>query len=321
MYRLVVFTLGVDNLNGLSLIDKHTTITDLSAHLTIERGVIEHHLIELILLLRHLAVTENMTLIFGIVITHKLLLACSEFRPVGVLDGSGIAGTLLLLLHLYIELCFIDGKTVLTTDQLSQIEGESIGIEEAESLHTIKFRLTLSLQLIHGIAEHTDTLIERPQERLFLFLNHLGDQLLLSLQLWEGITHLCHQCRHEFMQETVLLSEEGISITHSTTQDTTDDIACLRIRGELSVSNRETHGSQMVSADTHGHVDLILFLADRINAFFLESKVFQSRNLLFSLDDRLEDIRIIVRVLALQHTDKALETHTRINDVHRKLFQ
>ena len=61
------------------------------------------------------------------------------------------------------------------------------------------------------------------------FFDHLGDKLLLRLQLWESVTHLCHKCRHELMQETVFLSEESISIANGSSQDTTDDVTCLCI--------------------------------------------------------------------------------------------
>ena len=82
MYRLVVLALRVDDVDGLGLIADDAAVTDLSTHLTIERGIIEHELIELVLLLRHLAVAQDMTLIFGIVVTDELLLALSQLHPV-----------------------------------------------------------------------------------------------------------------------------------------------------------------------------------------------------------------------------------------------
>ena len=72
----------------------------------------------------------------------------------------------------------------------------------------------------------------------------------------------------------------------------------------------------MVSANTHSHVDIVLFLANGILGLLLEGGIFQTCNLLFGLDDRLEDVSIIVRVLALHHANQALEAHTRINHIH-----
>ena len=82
MDALVVLTLGVDDIDGLSLIDEDTTVTDLTTHLTIEGGIVEHKLIELVLLLCHLAVTQDMALIFRIVVTYKLLLALGNLHPI-----------------------------------------------------------------------------------------------------------------------------------------------------------------------------------------------------------------------------------------------
>ena len=201
MHRLVVLTLGVDDLDGLGLVADYTLIADLTTHLTIERCVVEHELVELVLFLRHLAIAQDMTFIFRIVIAHELLFSLSEFCPVRVLHSGSITGTLLLLLHLDIKLRLIHRESVLAADQLRQVEGETIGIKEPEGLHAVEFRLTLRLQLFHRLVEQGDTLVEGAQEGIFLLLHHLHDQLLLGLQFGEGITHLSHQRGHEFIEE------------------------------------------------------------------------------------------------------------------------
>ena len=264
-----------------------------------------------------------MALIFGIVVAHELLFASGEFRPVAVFYGSGIAGTLLLLLHLHVKLLLIDGIAVLTTDQLREVERETVGIEEAECLYTVELGLALSLQLFHGLIQHGDTLIQRAQESLFLFLDHLHDQLLLGLQFRECITHLMDERRHQLMEERLLLPEERIGITHSTAQDSADHIARLRIRRQLSIRNREAHSPQMIRAHTHRHVNTLLARTTGTTSLFflLESKVLQPRQLLLSLDNRLEHVGIIIRVLTLQHAHQTLEAHTRVNHVHREFLK
>ena len=74
----------------------------------------------------------------------------------------------------------------------------------------------------------------------------------------------------------------------------------------------------MVCTDTHRDIDIVLLLADLT---LFKSGVFQTCNLLLSLDDRLEDVRIVVGVLALHHTDETLKAHTCVNDIHRELLQ
>ncbi len=229
MYALVVLTLGVDNLDGLILVAEHTAVTDLSTHLAIERSGVENQLIELVLLLGYLAVAQDMTVVFGIVVAHELLFASLQLRPVAVLHSSGIAGALLLFLHLHVKLLLVNGEVVLTADQLSEVEGESVSVEQTESLYAIQLVLTFSLQLLHCIVQHGDTLVEGTQERLLLLFYDLGDQCLLCLQLWEGITHLMNEGGNELIDEPVLLTEEGIGIADGTAQDAADHITRLGI--------------------------------------------------------------------------------------------
>ena len=78
----------------------------------------------------------------------------------------------------------------------------------------------------------------------------------------------------------------------------------------------------MVGNHAHGNVNLLLFVL----AFTIQSgrrceAIFLSTDCFYLLDDWLEDIRVIVTVLVLQHANKALEAHARINDVHRKRFK
>ena len=75
MYALVVFTLGIDDINSLVLANKYTLVTYLTTHLSIERCEIEYKLIETVLFLSHLTVAKDMALVFCIVVTNKLLFA------------------------------------------------------------------------------------------------------------------------------------------------------------------------------------------------------------------------------------------------------
>ena len=99
---LVVLTLSVDNLDGLILADEYTLVANLSTHFAIERSVVEYQLIETVLLLSHLAIAEDVALIFCIVVTYEILVAFLQYLPVAVLYGSSIAGTLFLLSLIHI---------------------------------------------------------------------------------------------------------------------------------------------------------------------------------------------------------------------------
>ena len=161
---LVVLALGVDNLDGLVLANEYTLVANLSTHLTIEWSVVEYQLIERVLLLSHLAVAQDVALIFCIVVTHEVLVAFFQNFPVAVLYSSSIAGTLFLLLHLLVEACSIYGVTILTADKLCQVERETVCIEEAECAYAIKLSLAMSLELVHIAIEEVDTLLQGAEE-------------------------------------------------------------------------------------------------------------------------------------------------------------
>ena len=167
------------------------------------------------------------------------------------------------------------------------------------------------------------TLVERAQEGFFLLLHHAGNERLLSLQFGEGVAHLLDERGQQLVEESLFLSEERVGIAHGAAQDAADNIAGLGIRWQLTVGDREGNGTQVVGADAHGHVDVVLTLCYRLRAvgFVFEGSIFQSRYLLFGLDDGLEHVGVVVRVLALHHAHQALEAHARVDNVHRQLLQ
>ena len=132
MYALVVLALGVDNLHGFIFRDEHAGVAHLTAHLAIEGRIVEHELIEGMLLLLHLAVAQDVAFVFGIIVADEVLLAWAQFGPVAVLHGGSVAGTLLLLLHFLVEALHVNGVAVLAADEFCEVERESVGIEKAE---------------------------------------------------------------------------------------------------------------------------------------------------------------------------------------------
>ena len=78
----------------------------------------------------------------------------------------------------------------------------------------------------------------------------------------------------------------------------------------------------MVGADTHSDINLLLLiLALAILTSRSSEAILLARDSLDFLDDWLEDISIIVRVLVLQHANQALEAHTCIDNVHWEWFE
>lgn len=69
----------------------------------------------------------------------------------------------------------------------------------------------------------------------------------------------------------------------------------------------------MVGDDAHGYIDIVL---QRV----FTTVILLAREALHLLDERLEDVGVVVGVLALQGADEALEAHTCIDDVHGELL-
>ena len=319
---LVVLALGVDDLHGLLFRDEHALVANLATHLAIERRLVEHEFVERVLLLCDLAVAQYVAGVFRVVVAHELLFALAQFHPVGALHLGGVAGAVLLLLHLGVELVDVHRQAVLAADELSQVEREAVGVEQTEGVGAGEHGLLVSLQLVHGTVQQVDATLQRAQERVFLLFHDAADELLLGLQFGEGVAHLFNQYGQQLVEESFLLAEERVGIAHGTAQDAANHVAGLGVRRQLAVGNREGHGTQVVGADAHSHVRVFLLL--RMGALadlLLIRGVFQSRQSLFLLDDGLEHVGVVVRVLALQHAHQTLEAHTRIDDLHLQFLQ
>ncbi len=68
-------------------------------------------------------------------------------------------------------------------------------------------------------------------------------------------------------------------------------------------------GSWPSANHAHGHVGLFLLA------------IFHARDALYLADDGLEDVGVVVGVLALEGAHQALESHTGVDDVHRELLE
>ena len=115
--------------------------------------------------------------------------------------------------------------------------------------------------------------------------------------------------RQQAVHECLLLTQEGVGVTHGTAQDAADDVTSLGIAGQLAVGNAEGDGAQVVGQYAHGHISLLL-LAIAVAAHVADG-----------LDDGLEHIGVIVGVLALDDAHQSLKAHASIDDVHREGFQ
>ena len=122
------------------------------------------------------------------------------------------------------------------------------------------------------------------------------------------------------MHEGALLAQEGVGVAHSTTQDATDDVACLGVGGQLPVGNGEGHGADVVGDDAHGDINGLSPSPSPVREGIFCS-ILQSCQLLNLLDRGLEHVGVVVGVLALQGAHEALEAHTGVDDIHAQGHQ
>ena len=305
----VVLFLHIEHVDRFVFIDEHTLVTHFTTHFCIERSRVEYHFVSSALLCLHLAVFQDVASIFCIVIAYELALTFSKNHPVASLHLCSIASTVLLLLHFGIETCLIDCHAFLTTDQFCEVEREAECIEECESLVASDFSLTSCLGLFHHATEQLDTVFECAKERILFFLHHLHDEVFLCRKFWEGISHLVDERRHKFVDECLLLSKERVAIADCTTKDSTNHVSCLGIAWQLTISNGESNGTQVVCYHSHGNIRLFL------------CTIFDAAHITEHLDDWLEHVCVIIGMLALQGTNQTFEAHTCVNHIHGKLFQ
>ena len=305
----VVFALCIKDFHPHIFGFQHTAVSHLTTHFGVEGSNVEYQLVIGLLLLLHAAVTQDAAIVFRLIPAHELRFALGEHHPVVRFHGGGVACALLLLLHLGVEGGLVYAQSVLSANELGQVKGKSVGIKERESFLSVYRCAAGGFGLVHDAFQQVDTRGQCAQEGFFFLLHHAADELLLSLQFGIGVAHFADQCRQELVHESFALSQESIGITHGAAQDAADDVAGLGVRGQLSVSNRKCNGAQVVCNDAHGHVRLFLLA-------ILESAQFAD-----AADDGLEHVSIVVRVLALHHTDQALKSHAGIDDLVGERFQ
>ena len=153
----VVLALGVDDLDDFAFAeDEYALVAHLSAHLAIERCLLEHDLVEGLVLLLDAAVAQHLGLSLQEVVAHKVGGAGMEFHPVAVLDSGSVACTFLLCLHVHLEALLVDGQRIFACDKFGEVEGESEGVEEREGILAVNHGLARGLRVGHDVLKTLD---------------------------------------------------------------------------------------------------------------------------------------------------------------------
>ena len=305
-----VLLLGGHDRNALVGALDHTDVADLAARVAVERRAVENQLVRRLALRRDAAVACDADLLGQRVVAREDALADGEqLHPVVGVDGGGVARTLLLGLQLLLEGGEVHADALFAGDQLREVDRETERIVEFEGVLARNKLLAFAFGSGDHAVQQVDARGERAQERGLLLLDHFFDQSLLGLQLGELAAHLPDQSGNQAAERRLGKAEVGVAVAHGAAQDAADDIARLDVRRQLAVGDREGDGAQVVGDHAHGHVGLPVLA------------VFLARHLRDAADRGLENVGVVVRLLALEDHAEALEAHARVDVARGKFLQ
>ena len=277
-------------------------IADLSAHVSVEGGLVQHDLVVRLPFRSHAAVAGDADVrVGGMVVPHEFRLFDGEhFHPVVGLYGRGVARAVFLRFQFFFETGDIDFHALFRSDQLRQVDRETEGVVQGEGVASAD-DFTPFGEFPNDAVEQVDPRSERSQERAFFFGDHFFDELLLGFDLGELAAHLFHERRHQAADERFGEAEVGIAVPNGAAQDTADDVARFHVAGQLAVGYGEGDGPQVVGDDAHGDI------------LFRIGSVIDGGHPRDFLQKRLEHVGVVIRFFALDHHTEAFETHPGID--------
>mmetsp|Transcript_8153 Transcript_8153/g.17616 ORF Transcript_8153/g.17616 Transcript_8153/m.17616 type:complete len:466 (+) Transcript_8153:1609-3006(+) len=212
----------------------------------------------------------------------------------------------LFLLHLGFITSHVQRQSSLFTHELGQIYRETHGCVQEVSIRAREhFFVT---QCITTLLELNNALIHCLRKR-FLFLPYNArDIVLLFTQLREGVPHELDQCSYQLGKESKFGIQILTSISHSTTEHSTQHISPSIIRRYGSISNGKAERTHMIGHHSISHVHEPLILSAN-----LPSIRPGPRDLLNSIKQGDENVRIIIGIHSLQNGSQTFETHARVD--------
>ena len=164
MYRKIVFLLSVDNVDSFELAYQYTGVAHLTTTFRIERSIAQYYLIQSLILLLNLTVTEYGCFIFSIVISNECSFAFFQGNPVACFYSRSVTGTCFLFFHFCLETLYIGSKTILAKNKFCKVERESESVVQRERVHTADFCFAGCFSFIHCLVKKADTGFESTQE-------------------------------------------------------------------------------------------------------------------------------------------------------------
>ena len=220
---------------------------------------------------------------------HRLVRRLARARP-------RRARLLALLLHGVGERRDIDADAARPQRVLGEVERKAVGVVQRERGHAVEH--VAFLERLARLVEDRQATLERAAEAGFFELQRLGDHRVGAIQFRKGQSHLAHQHRHEAPHQRVFGAEQ-FGVAHAAAHDAAQYIAATLVRRQHTFGDQERRRAQMVGDDAMRR----LLLAIRIDAGEIGD----------GLDQRLEQVDVVVAVDALENCGDALEPHAGID--------
>ena len=212
--------------------------------------------------------------------------------------AAGFARATTLLFHCSFKTSFVNFDVALTTNISRQVNREAIGVVQTESSFTIQ---RITRKFCQLFIQQRQTALQSTSKLLFFSLQHLLNLRLLAFQVFTRRAHNVDQRTNQFVEEGFFRAEH-ITVTHCATNDTTQYITTVFIGRHYAIRDQERTRTNVVS--------------DYAQRFI--AQIGCASDFRYRLDQRAEQVDVIVRVNVLQHRSNTLQTHT---GIYRRLRQ
>ncbi|MNG87576.1 hypothetical protein D3C79_463900 [compost metagenome] len=219
-----------------------------------------------------------------------------EFQHLVVVhpEAGGFLGTGALLLHLGLEAFLVDTDLALAYHVGGEIRREAIGVIQLEH-HLARNDLGIA-EVRQHVFQQQQAAVQGADELLLLDAQHALDQRQLGDEFGSHVLHLHRQFGSQLVEED-LGGPQLAAMTHGAADDAAQHIAAAFVGGHDAVSHQEGAGADVVGDDAQGLVAQILG-ADDLGGL---------------LDQRLEDVDLVVGVHALHDGGDALQAHAGVH--------
>ena len=248
----------------LTFHDNLAVVCHLTTHFRVERRLVQNHNgVDAGHQLFGLLVLHHQSHHFGVgdctrFIADKLSLgdvfAELHTGPAQIAQGlAGLSGSLTLLFHQGLEAFLVHSHPLLFHHFNGQIDGETVGVVQFESVGTGENFFTLFLMAPQHFIEDVHAAVNGFGEVLFLRADDFGD-ITLTLPQFGVVALVLMDNRITDRVQERLVDAQQLAMAGSAAQQTAQHIAAALIGGQNTVTNHKSSGADMVGDHAERHI-------------------------------------------------------------------